>query len=286
MCDNLYDHLRPRILHEPSLETLCGVCTVLQALMVQDVNPDDDPDEVIISPATTPGYSPNGNAAEDYFSQAEETFSARQRRTGSVRGYSGSILTRRDTPKSKRRPLDRLHTEVLLRMVLQDAQTRLVFRAQALLRADVEYYVPKDGDLDYPDKIKGESRCADEVRQRPLISRAIRQAGAAADVSVAGRGGRLRAGLLGATVCASARGMVPFAARDALDPVVLVHLRRCESCAVCGIELTRRRPCLTTSRRRRSPPVDEVLALRRTSSRRRRTERSIRSCSWSGIFSS
>ena len=155
LCDNLYDHIRPRILHEPSLETLCGVCTVLQALMVQDVNPDDDPDEVLLSPATSPGFSPYGNAADDYFSQADETFSARQRRTGSVRGYSGSILTRRETPRPKRRPLDRLHTEVLLRMVLQDAQTRLVFRAQALLRADVEFYAPKDGDLDYPDKIKG-----------------------------------------------------------------------------------------------------------------------------------
>lgn len=159
LCDNLYDFLRPRILHEPSLETLCGVCTVLQALMVQDVNPDEDPDEVLLSPATTPGLSPfgggNANGAEDYFSQADETFSARQRRTGSVRGYSGSVLTRRDTPRQKRKPLDRLHTEVLLRMVLQDAQTRLVFRAQALLRADVEYYVPKEGDLDYPEKIKG-----------------------------------------------------------------------------------------------------------------------------------
>jgi len=124
--------------------------------MVQDVNVDDDPDEVITTPASTPGLSPFGPSGDDYFSP-EESFSARQRRTGSVRGYSGSILTRRDTiSKPKRKPLERLHTEILLRMVLQDAQTRLVFRAQALLRADVEYYAPKDGDLDYPDKIKGE----------------------------------------------------------------------------------------------------------------------------------
>ena len=54
----------------------------------------------------------------------------------------------------KRKPLARLHIEVLLRMVLQDAQTRLVFRAQALLSADVEYYVPKEGDLDYPERLK------------------------------------------------------------------------------------------------------------------------------------
>ena len=52
-----------------------------------------------------------------------------------------------------RRPLSRLHTEMLLSMVLQDAQTRLVFRAQAMLAADVRYYVPKEGDLDYPAKL-------------------------------------------------------------------------------------------------------------------------------------
>lgn len=56
--------------------------------------------------------------------------------------------------KRKRRPLERLHTEVLLRMVLQDAQTRLVFRAQAMLVQEVEYYVVKDGDLDYPEKLE------------------------------------------------------------------------------------------------------------------------------------
>lgn len=81
------------------------------------------------------------------------------------RQYSGSILTRKDstptaqrrnTPHSQRRrrkPLSRLHTEVLLKMVLQDAQTRLVFRSQALIQADVQYYAPKDGDLDYPEKL-------------------------------------------------------------------------------------------------------------------------------------
>lgn len=140
------------------METLCGVCTVLQALMVQDVIIDEDIEEVLVNtPGSTPLYSPFGNGGDDYFSQVDETFSARQRRTGSVRGYSGSILTKREMPKRNRKPLDRLHTEVLLRMVLQDAQTRLVFRAQALLRADVEYYAPREADLDYPDKIKGKS---------------------------------------------------------------------------------------------------------------------------------
>lgn len=65
-------------------------------------------------------------------------------------------MTRKDssTPhRRRRRPLGRLHTEVLLKMVLQDAQTRLVFRAQALIQADVQYYAPKEGDLEYPEKL-------------------------------------------------------------------------------------------------------------------------------------
>ena len=139
--------------------------------MVQDLTSaryDEDIEELMLSPDGTPG-SPmdtngNGNGYEaDYFSQADESFSSRQRRTGSVKGFSntgsvigkmdgGSLMNKRD---AKRKPLSRLHTEVLLRMVLHDAQTRLVFRAQAMLRADVEYYVPKEADLDYPQKVKG-----------------------------------------------------------------------------------------------------------------------------------
>lgn len=192
LCDNLYDHLRPRILHEPSLETLCGVCTVLQALMVQDVSSIEEEPEIISSPVSTPAYSPfattpNGFTGDDYFSAADETYSARQRRTGSVRhnSYSGSILGRPERERmnsgkvKQRKQLGRLHTEVLLRLVLQDAQTRLVFRAQALLRAEVEFYVPKEGDLDYPAKIQGEligpRTLADSHRQEGATCRAAKQ---------------------------------------------------------------------------------------------------------------
>ena len=147
LCDYLYDYLRPRILHEPSLETLCGVCTVLQALMVQDVS-DLAENDTTLSAESTPGFSPYMDGEDDYFA------STPKKRTSVSRQYSGSMITRRDSLKKKtRKPLGRLHTEVLLRMVLQDAQTRLVFRGQALIRADVEYYTPKEGDLDYPQRI-------------------------------------------------------------------------------------------------------------------------------------
>ena len=152
LCDYLYDHLRPRILHEPSLEVLCGVCTVIQALMVQDIS-DLAEDDTALSLESTPGFSPYAHGGDDYFS------STPKKQTSVSQQYSGSLITRRESIRKKtRKPLGRLHTEVLLRMVLQDAQTRLVFRAQALIRADVEYYAPREGDLDYPERIASGAR--------------------------------------------------------------------------------------------------------------------------------
>ena len=49
-----------------------------------------------------------------------------------------------------------LHISRLLQMVLQDAQTRLFFKAQAVIQSEIRYYVPKTEDLAYPDKIVGE----------------------------------------------------------------------------------------------------------------------------------
>ncbi|OWZ31050.1 hypothetical protein C343_03746 [Cryptococcus neoformans C23] len=175
LCDYLYDHLRPRILHEPSLQVLCGVCTVLQALMVREVTDEEDEESTIFTPSSTPGSShyPGG---DDYFSSRPPMYRSGSSRNilhsrsqsirrvssyGSHRSRSVSSTallspsTRAAMIKSrKRKPFARLHIEVLLRMVLQDTQTRLVFRAQALLSADVEYYVPKEGDLDYPERLK------------------------------------------------------------------------------------------------------------------------------------
>lgn len=149
------------------------MCTVLQALMVQDVSLDgnDDDDTVILSPSSTPGISPFHNPADDYFSSPAHGKRGSYRQNSiSSRQYSGSIMTRKDsatTPQQqqrrRRKPLTRLHTEVLLKMVLQDAQTRLVFRAQALVQADVQYYAPKDGDLDYPEKL-GSGQCCYRCR--------------------------------------------------------------------------------------------------------------------------
>ena len=111
LCDDLYDSLRPRILHEPKLEVLCELCTVLTAMMALDTSrtaeEDDDDDTASLSSA------PEGGK------------------------------------------LGRLRFSVLLQTILQDSQTRLVFRAQAVIQSEVLYYVPLPDDLAYPLKLEG-----------------------------------------------------------------------------------------------------------------------------------
>jgi hypothetical protein len=52
--------------------------------------------------------------------------------------------------------LHTLRTSQLLQMILQDAQTRLVFKAQSIIQSDIRLHVPTDDDLNYPEKIIGE----------------------------------------------------------------------------------------------------------------------------------
>ena len=57
--------------------------------------------------------------------------------------------------EEKNDELGRLHIRQLLQMVLQDAQTRLFFKAQAVIQSEIRYYVPTAQDLAYPDKLGG-----------------------------------------------------------------------------------------------------------------------------------
>ena len=61
-----------------------------------------------------------------------------------------------DLDHPKPRGLGKLHIGHLLQMVLQDAQTRLFFKAQAVIQADIRNYTPKPEDLAYPDKLIGQ----------------------------------------------------------------------------------------------------------------------------------
>ncbi|KAL9045711.1 MAG: hypothetical protein Q9206_007244, partial [Seirophora lacunosa] len=90
VCEPLYDHLRPRIIHENEILKLCELCTLLQTRYMHDQDDDEpmDPSELDFS--------------------------------------------------------------VLIQPALEDAQTRLVFRTQAILRDEIERYKPKPDVLDYP----------------------------------------------------------------------------------------------------------------------------------------
>lgn len=46
-----------------------------------------------------------------------------------------------------------LNIGYLLQMILQDAQTRLVFKAQSVVQSDIKYYSPRHEDLAYPQRI-------------------------------------------------------------------------------------------------------------------------------------
>ena len=91
VCEPLYDHLRPRIIHENQLLKLCELCTLLQTRYIHDQDEE-------IEPAET----------------------------------------------------NQLDFSVLIQPALEDAQTRLVFRTQAILRDEIERYRVKPEDLDYP----------------------------------------------------------------------------------------------------------------------------------------
>ena len=116
LCDYLYDDLRPRILHEPRLTALCEVCTVLQALMVLDI--------------------PSLPESSDEEADLDE------------------LALDLDQPK-RHKGLRTLQISHLLQMVLQDAQTRLFFKAQSVIQSEIRYYIPKPEDLAYPDKLVG-----------------------------------------------------------------------------------------------------------------------------------
>ncbi|OJI85209.1 hypothetical protein ASPTUDRAFT_54868 [Aspergillus tubingensis CBS 134.48] len=96
ICEPLYDHLRPRIIHEDKIVKLCQLCTLLQTRYLLDQ------DEEI-----------------------EQQVDANQ-----------------------------LDFPALIQPALEDVQTRLVFRAQAFLRDEIERYKPRPEDLDYPARNK------------------------------------------------------------------------------------------------------------------------------------
>ncbi|KAJ8521822.1 hypothetical protein ONZ45_g1537 [Pleurotus djamor] len=147
LCDYLYDDLRPRILHEPRLTALCEVCTVLQALMVLDV------------------VNESESSSEEDESEEED-------------GSDELSLSIDPSSPELDRPhgLGKLRISHLLQMVLQDAQTRLFFKAQSVIQSDIRYYAPKAEDLAYPDKLVASKTpsSALDLKEKESISQLFR----------------------------------------------------------------------------------------------------------------
>lgn len=140
LCDLLYDDLRPRILHEPRLTVLCEVCTVLQALMILDAST-ATPSSALFAETGTPDDSEASDDEADVNNDGADELSL---------DLSSTRKANMGNKVGKR-----LHIRHLLKMVLQDAQTRLFFKAQAVIQSEIRHYVPKSEDLKWPDILTG-----------------------------------------------------------------------------------------------------------------------------------
>lgn len=109
MCEPLYDHLRPRTIHETQLLKLCELCTLIQTRYMEE---EDEEEEGL------------------------------------------------DTSK--------LDFATLVHPALEDAQSRLIFLAISILRADIEQYKPKPEDLNYPARARQSSITGGT--NRPVLS--------------------------------------------------------------------------------------------------------------------
>ncbi|KAF8965587.1 Sec34-like family-domain-containing protein [Flammula alnicola] len=172
LCDLLYDDLRPRILHEPRLTVLCEVCTVLQALMVLDASA-STPSATVFSTSSSSSEDEDEDEDEDPRTSASITTKGSRRPT-TTRTSDELSMDPLSSPTHKRnnRLGKRLHISHLLKMVLQDAQTRLFFKAQAVIQSEIRHYTPKAEELAWPDVLvaANKPRSGTEIREKESTS--------------------------------------------------------------------------------------------------------------------
>ena len=133
ICEKLFDHIKPRVIHETQLSKLCELCSLIQARYMDDA---DDETE---------------SEAED-----EED--------GIGEGHGQRRLSSLSTS---------LDFSSLIRPVMEDAQTRLVFIAMSVMRNEIELYKPHAENLQYPSK--GTQRTVSgygngKIRAAPILS--------------------------------------------------------------------------------------------------------------------
>jgi hypothetical protein len=66
-----------------------------------------------------------------------------------------SVVPQTPADETESNGLQRLQIGQLLQMILQDAQTRLVFKAQAIIQSEIRLHIPTEKDLQYPEKLTG-----------------------------------------------------------------------------------------------------------------------------------
>ena len=119
-----------------------------------------------------------------------------------------------DEDGRKNDELGRLHIRQLLQIVLQDAQTRLFFKAQAVIQSEIRYYVATAQDLAYPEKLVGglilypvyfRFVCSEDGFSRSKSSNGVRNP----------REGEHQSSVRGSRA-SSARSMVPYSLQDRL----------------------------------------------------------------------
>jgi hypothetical protein len=171
MCDYLYDSLRPRILHEPKLEVLCELCNVLQALISLDGDEGDDED---IEDQQEGGIGKRDLRQGD-ITMTEDSFDLTIAESSMARRANASGNNDLEDEDAVLPSGGSLRFSELLSTVLQDTQTRLVFRAQYVIEAEVLQYAPKLEDLDYPGKLQRKRKAAAAAKgkgreETPILS--------------------------------------------------------------------------------------------------------------------
>ena len=141
--------LRPRILHETKLEVLCELCNVLQALVSLDGDSEDDEREEPTSRAL---------ASDDSDGESQHALVLPHGATEMVGVQRGDVGPHK------------LQFGHLLGTVLQDTQTRLVFRAQYIVEAEVLHWAPGPADLDYPARLAGSGPDKGKRKAVPSLS--------------------------------------------------------------------------------------------------------------------
>lgn len=147
MCDHLYDSLRPRILHEPKLDVLCELCNVLQALISLDGDPEDEEEDRNLDNSTE-----SAEEGESSFEISIPPSKAHTPLPGTPHNEY-SVVPARTGNTDSGDPDRRFRFSYLLNTILHDTQTRLVFRSQYIVEAEILNYVAKPEDLDYPEKL-------------------------------------------------------------------------------------------------------------------------------------